>query len=134
MIGFNIRQSPALFLRAFEELDLDIAVHTWSHRHMPTLTNLEIVAELGWTMEIIRNSTVSAPGFFPITGRGLLSSRSPGWPAAEVLETTIWRCRQSGKGNCEGIVRPADHLLESGVRASFFLRWMMHELTSCAYS
>ena len=78
MIGFNIRQSPALFLRAFEELDLDIAVHTWSHRHMPTLTNLELVAEFGWSMEIIRNSTVSVTWLFPITGRDLLSSRSQG--------------------------------------------------------
>jgi len=74
MIGINIKSNPALFTRAFEELDLDIAVHTWSHRHMPTLTNLEIVAELGWTMEIIRNSTVSAHELLPITGRGLLPS------------------------------------------------------------
>ena len=93
MIGSNIKGNPALFTRAFEELDLDIAVHTWSHRHMPTLTNLELVAEFGWSMEIIRNSTVSATGLFPITGRDLLSARFPGWPFAEILETTIWRCR-----------------------------------------
>jgi len=65
MIGYNIKISPALFTRAFDELDLDIAVHTWSHRHMPTLTNLELVAEFGWSMEIIRNSTVSLPWASP---------------------------------------------------------------------
>ena len=64
MIGSNIKAYPALFTRAFEELDLDIAVHTWTHRHMPTLSNLELVGEFGWTMEIIRNSTVSVPCAF----------------------------------------------------------------------
>jgi len=57
MIGSNIKNNPALFTRAFEELKQDIAVHTWSHRYMTTLTNLDIVSELGWTMEIIKNST-----------------------------------------------------------------------------
>ena len=62
MIGYYIKMNPALFTRAFEELDSDIAVHTWSHRYMTTLSNLDIVAELGWSMEIIKNSTVSAVG------------------------------------------------------------------------
>ncbi|KAF9651150.1 glycoside hydrolase/deacetylase [Thelephora ganbajun] len=57
MIGYNIKLSPALFLRAFEELGSDIAVHTWSHRHMTTLSNLAILGEFGWSMELIKNST-----------------------------------------------------------------------------
>ena len=64
MIGYNIKNNPTLFTRAFEELDLDIATHTWSHRYMTTLTNLEVVAEFGWSMEIIKNSTVSVVGVF----------------------------------------------------------------------
>lgn len=64
MIGYYIKLNPALFTRAFEELDQDIAVHTWSHRHMTSLSNLEIVGELGWSMEIIKNSTVSISGRF----------------------------------------------------------------------
>jgi len=67
MIGYNIKQNPALFTRAFAELDLDIAIHTWSHRPMTTLSNLEIVAEFGWSMEIIKNSTVSVIWRFLIT-------------------------------------------------------------------
>jgi chitin deacetylase len=61
MIGINIVHNPSLFIRAYEELGCDIAVHTWSHHYMTTLSNLDAVAELGWTMEIIKNSTVSTP-------------------------------------------------------------------------
>lgn len=35
----------------------DIAVHTWTHPYMTTLSNEDVVAQLGWTMEIIHNST-----------------------------------------------------------------------------
>ncbi|KAJ8077531.1 Chitin deacetylase 3 [Marasmius tenuissimus] len=33
------------------------AVHTWSHPYMTTLTNEQVVAELGWTLQIINDST-----------------------------------------------------------------------------
>lgn len=64
MIGSNILANPALFQRAFGDLHQDIAVHTWSHRYMTTLSNEDCVAELGWTIEIIKNSTVSDIGGF----------------------------------------------------------------------
>jgi chitin deacetylase len=56
MIGQNILWNPQVFLKAFNA-GHDIAVHTWTHPYMTTLTNEEVVAELGYTMEIIRNST-----------------------------------------------------------------------------
>ncbi|KAJ6562637.1 carbohydrate esterase family 4 protein [Mycena capillaripes] len=56
MIGSNIRDMPDAFLKVFN-LGNDIAVHTWTHPHMTTQSNLEVVAELGWTMQIIHNST-----------------------------------------------------------------------------
>ena len=31
-----------------------ISVHTWYHQHLTTLSNIEIVAELGYTREIIK--------------------------------------------------------------------------------
>jgi chitin deacetylase len=34
-----------------------IAVHTWSHRHMSTLTNEQLIADIGWCMQIIYDST-----------------------------------------------------------------------------
>lgn len=58
MIGSNIKSNPALFQRAFNEIGNDIACHTWSHRYMTTLNNSDVVSELGWTLEIIKNSTV----------------------------------------------------------------------------
>jgi len=33
----------------------EISVHTWSHPHLTTLTNEQIVAELGWTRKAIRS-------------------------------------------------------------------------------
>lgn len=35
----------------------DIAVHTWTHPYMTTLSNEQVVAEIGWTMQIIHDST-----------------------------------------------------------------------------
>ncbi|KZT23793.1 carbohydrate esterase family 4 protein [Neolentinus lepideus HHB14362 ss-1] len=38
-----------------------IAVHTWSHPDMTTLSNEEIIAELGWTKKIIKDVTGVTP-------------------------------------------------------------------------
>ncbi|KAH9853447.1 hypothetical protein C2E23DRAFT_104802 [Lenzites betulinus] len=57
MIGINILGSPSGFTQAFEDLQSDIAVHTWTHPYMTTLTNEEVLGELGWTMQLIHNST-----------------------------------------------------------------------------
>ncbi|KAI6034139.1 carbohydrate esterase family 4 protein [Pisolithus microcarpus] len=55
-IGTNILQYPDCFEMAWENQD-DIAVHTWTHPYMTTKTNEEVLAELGWTMQLIHNST-----------------------------------------------------------------------------
>ncbi|KAI0796647.1 hypothetical protein C8Q75DRAFT_729533 [Abortiporus biennis] len=55
-IGENILQNPNVFLEAFNNGD-DLAVHTWTHPYMTTLSNLDVLGELGWTMEIIHNSS-----------------------------------------------------------------------------
>jgi peptidoglycan/xylan/chitin deacetylase (PgdA/CDA1 family) len=57
MIGTNILLNPSQFTFAHETLQDDIAVHTWTHPYMTTLGNLDIVAQLGWTMQLIHNST-----------------------------------------------------------------------------
>lgn len=38
-----------------------IAVHTWSHPYLTTLTNEQIIAELGWTKKIMRDVTGVTP-------------------------------------------------------------------------
>jgi len=57
MIGENILFAPAPFLTVFNDLQNHIGVHTWTHRHMSTLTNEQLIADLGWTMQIIHDST-----------------------------------------------------------------------------
>ncbi|KAF9491030.1 glycoside hydrolase/deacetylase [Pleurotus eryngii] len=56
MIGVNIRQNPDIFLDIFNH-GSDIAVHTYTHPAMTALSNEEVLGQLGWTMEIIHNST-----------------------------------------------------------------------------
>ncbi|THH33691.1 hypothetical protein EUX98_g615 [Antrodiella citrinella] len=56
-IGINILNNANEFITAFETLEDDIAVHTWTHPYMTTLSNDDVVAQLGYTMELIHNST-----------------------------------------------------------------------------
>ncbi|KAG9101297.1 hypothetical protein FRC06_003216 [Ceratobasidium sp. 370] len=53
----NILANPDLFQEAFSVNGDDMAVHTWSHPHMSQLSNEMVLAELGWTMQIIHDST-----------------------------------------------------------------------------
>ncbi|KAI0268178.1 hypothetical protein BC834DRAFT_868282 [Gloeopeniophorella convolvens] len=55
-IGVNIIQNWKEFNLAFQNQD-DIAVHTWTHPYMTTLSNADVVAQLGWTLQVIYNST-----------------------------------------------------------------------------
>ena len=52
MIGSNIVWLPTELQAAADQGD-HIAVHTWSHPYMTLKTNTEILAELGWTMQVI---------------------------------------------------------------------------------
>ncbi|CAE7123779.1 unnamed protein product [Rhizoctonia solani] len=56
-IGANILENPEIFREAFEVNGNDVAVHTWSHPQMTTLSNELVLAELGWTCQIIHDST-----------------------------------------------------------------------------
>jgi len=57
MIGSNILQNPTQFLAAFSTNQDHIAVHTWSHPYLTPLSNEQVVSELGWTIQIISDST-----------------------------------------------------------------------------
>ncbi|KAG8893220.1 hypothetical protein FRB99_002134 [Tulasnella sp. 403] len=56
MIGVNIRDNKDIFMQTFNDGN-DIAVHTWTHRYMTSLSDEEIVAEFGYTMQIISDFT-----------------------------------------------------------------------------
>ncbi|KAI9633097.1 uncharacterized protein MKK02DRAFT_3485, partial [Dioszegia hungarica] len=52
MIGSYIANDMEKF-KSVASAGAHIGVHTWSHNYMTTLTNNQVVAELGWTMQII---------------------------------------------------------------------------------
>ncbi|KAI0005091.1 hypothetical protein BJV74DRAFT_762820 [Russula compacta] len=56
-IGINIIAHWPEFNTAFQTNQDDIAVHTWTHPYMTTLSNADVVAQLGWTLQLIYNST-----------------------------------------------------------------------------
>jgi peptidoglycan/xylan/chitin deacetylase (PgdA/CDA1 family) len=56
MIGNNILWYPSEFQLAINA-GHDIGVHTWTHPLMTTKSNLELLGEFGWTMQVIHDST-----------------------------------------------------------------------------
>lgn len=88
MIGSNIVQAPDLVLKAFQQGG-QIAVHTWTHRAMTTLTNTDAYAELRWCRDIIKNIT----GMTPLWWRppyGDVDNRIRTIATHLGLTTTIW--------------------------------------------
>ena len=45
MIGSHILLNPTIFLQAYNSGN-DLAVHTWSHHHLTSQTDLEVVSEV----------------------------------------------------------------------------------------
>ncbi|KAF6762111.1 carbohydrate esterase family 4 protein [Ephemerocybe angulata] len=108
MIGINIRSNPQLFLQAFNA-GHDIAVHTYNHPYMTTLSNQEVLAQLGWTMQIIHESTGGRlPRYWrPPYGDSDERVRAI---AGEIfgLETVIWNQDTIDWGMSTGITKPED--------------------------
>ncbi|KAE9398546.1 glycoside hydrolase/deacetylase [Gymnopus androsaceus JB14] len=73
----------------------EISVHTWSHPHLTTLTNEQIVAELGWTRLAIKTIL----GMTPVTMRppyGDIDDRVRAISLAMGLVPIIWTRSPSG--------------------------------------
>lgn len=62
-VGANVRDYPELALQAWKRGD-HLAVHTWTHAHLTTLSDLEILGELGWTIQIIHDLTGVVPLYY----------------------------------------------------------------------
>lgn len=60
IVGSRAVSRPEM-VQAEYMLGHQISVHTWAHSSLTTLSNEEIVAELGWTMKIIRDVTGVTP-------------------------------------------------------------------------
>ncbi|EIE86180.1 hypothetical protein RO3G_10891 [Rhizopus delemar RA 99-880] len=63
MIGANVVQHPEIVKRAYDE-GHEIAIHTWSHPYLTTLTNEQVVAELKWTELAIKEIIGVSPRLF----------------------------------------------------------------------
>ena len=53
VVGSRVIERPTILVEEYMS-GHEISVHTWSHRLLTTLTNDQIVAELGFTREAIR--------------------------------------------------------------------------------
>ncbi|KAI7907617.1 uncharacterized protein BX663DRAFT_463866 [Cokeromyces recurvatus] len=63
MVGGQVVKYPEYALRAYQS-GHEIAMHTWSHNYMTTLTNEQIVAELKWNELAIKEVTGVSPRYF----------------------------------------------------------------------
>jgi len=64
MIGSRIHERPRLLLETVNKNHDHIAVHTWSHPYMTTMTDRQVLGEIGWTMQIIYDLTGLVPAFW----------------------------------------------------------------------
>jgi len=53
VVGSRVIERPAILVEEYMK-GHEISVHTWAHPHLTTLTNEQIVAELGWTRKAIK--------------------------------------------------------------------------------
>jgi len=57
MIGMNVVSYTSIFDQAFSMLNDDIAAHTWTHPLMTTQNNTQLLAQFGWTLQVISDLT-----------------------------------------------------------------------------
>ncbi|EJD54576.1 glycoside hydrolase/deacetylase [Auricularia subglabra TFB-10046 SS5] len=62
VVGSRVKDRPA-YLQAQYAAGHQIAVHTWSHSSLTTLTTEQIIAELGWTKKIIQDAIGVTPKY-----------------------------------------------------------------------
>ncbi|EMD41637.1 carbohydrate esterase family 4 protein [Gelatoporia subvermispora B] len=66
-----------------------IAVHTWSHPYMTTLSNDQVIAELGWSKKIIKDVLGVTPNFWR-PPYGDVDNRVRAIATAMGLQTSMW--------------------------------------------
>ncbi|ORZ01891.1 hypothetical protein BCR42DRAFT_497187 [Absidia repens] len=63
MVGGQVVKFPELALRSYKS-GHEIAMHSWSHSYLTSLTNEQLVAELKWNELVIKEVTGVSPRFF----------------------------------------------------------------------
>ncbi|SNX82817.1 probable Chitin deacetylase [Melanopsichium pennsylvanicum] len=112
VVGSRVISRPQMLQTQFEQ-GHQISVHTWSHPPLTTLTNEQIVAELGWSKEVIRSvigvtPNTMRPPYGDIDDRVRAIALQMGltpiiWttpPGGESYDTNDWRI-------AAGVVSPA---------------------------
>ncbi|KAJ6581925.1 hypothetical protein B0H19DRAFT_929585 [Mycena capillaripes] len=102
VVGSRVIEYPGILINEYMA-GHEIGVHTWSHPHLTTLTNAQIVAELGWTRKAIQTvlgvtPTTMRPPYGDIDDRVRMISLAMGmvpiiWtrtPAGVSFDTFDW--------------------------------------------
>lgn len=95
VVGSRVLSRPAMLQYEYEAGN-QISVHTWSHPALTTLTNEQIVAELGWSKKVIKDVL----GVTPNTMRppyGDIDDRVRYIAMAMGLTPIIWTTSPAGK-------------------------------------
>lgn len=103
VVGSRVIERPAVLVEQYMT-GHEISVHTWSHRPLTSLTNEQIVAELGWTRKAIQTvlgvtPTTMRPPYGDIDDRVRAISLAMGlvpiiWtrtPSAGQFDTNDWK-------------------------------------------
>ncbi|KAI0651555.1 hypothetical protein C8Q79DRAFT_1004839 [Trametes meyenii] len=88
VVGSRALSYPALLQQEYMAQH-QIAVHTWSHPPMTTLTNEQVIAELGWTKKIIKDVLGVTPTYWR-PPYGDVDNRVRAIATAMGLQTSIW--------------------------------------------
>ncbi|KAL2917792.1 chitin deacetylase [Polyrhizophydium stewartii] len=88
VVGSQVLQNPDILLNAYRA-GHEIAIHTWSHPHLPSLTSEQIVAEIMWTATIIKEVIGVTPKFMR-PPYGEIDDRVRSVLRAMNLEVVIW--------------------------------------------
>lgn len=149
MIGSNVLINSQQFDQAVKQGNQHFAVHTWSHQLCSTLTNQQLVAELGWTMQIIADKS---GGYIPRFWRppqGDVDNRVRAiaeeiFGLTNVLwnhDTNDWCLNDQGGSACPGEVPGQDYASVAAAAAAGIhgpkengLIMLEHELTHASIS
>ena len=100
IVGSRAISYPAILQEEYMA-EHQLGVHTWSHPYMTTLSNEQIIAELGWTKEVIKNATGVTPTFWrpPF---GDVDNRVRAIATAMGLRTSMWTSVNGSTFDTEG--------------------------------
>lgn len=139
VVGSRVIERPNVLIEEYMQ-GHEVSVHTWSHRPLTSLTNAQIVAELGWTRKAIKTvlgvtPTTMRPPFGDIDDRVRAISLAMGmvpimWtrtPSGGVFDTNDWRVA-AGFVNGSESVKTFDTILNNATAMETGFIVLQHDL------